>query len=116
MRTLDDVEKKYLKDNIPEFHVGDTVDVHVRVKEGDKERIQVFRGTVIVRRGSGSRETFKVRRIVQGEGVERTFPLHSPSIADIKVFRQGKVRRARLYYLRKRVGKGTKVKSKNPGQ
>ena len=112
MRSLDAVEKSCLKENIPAFDVGDTVEVSVRVVEGEKERIQVFKGTVIGRKGSGSRETFKVRRIVQGEGVERTFPVHSPSVADIKVTRRGKVSRAKLYYLRDRVGKATKVKAK----
>ena len=105
-----EVEKEYMKDKVPSFSIGDTVDVHIRIKEGDRERIQVFTGTVIARRGSGTRETFTVRRIVAGEGVERVFPLHSPVVVDVKVRRRGKVRRAKLYYLRDRVGKATKVK------
>ncbi|MER3416999.1 MAG: 50S ribosomal protein L19 [Gemmataceae bacterium] len=107
MRT---VEEQYLRKDIPAFEVGDIVDVHQRILEGQKERIQVFSGTVIARRGSGSRETFTVRRIVQGEGVERTFPLHSPRIAKIEVRRTSRVRRAKLYYLRHRVGKATRLK------
>ena len=116
MRTLDSVEKMFMKPEIPQFNVGDTVDVHVRIKEGDKERVQIFKGTVIKRKGSGSREMFTVRRIVQGEGVERIFPIHSPSVEAIKVTRQGRARRAKLYYLRDRVGKATKVRSMNPGE
>ncbi|RME71429.1 MAG: 50S ribosomal protein L19 [Planctomycetota bacterium] len=104
------VEQDYLKDEVPVFHIGDTVGVKVRIREGEKERIQVFTGTVIARSGSGINEYFTVRRIVAGEGVERRFPLHSPSIAGIEVKRRGKVRRAKLYYLRDRVGKATKVK------
>jgi large subunit ribosomal protein L19 len=116
MKTIEAVEQAYLKKDIPEFRVGDTVEVHCRVKEGDKERIQVFRGTVVARRGTGMGEMFKVRRIVQGEGVERTWPVHSPNIATIKVSREGKVRRAKLFYLRDRVGKATKVQAKNLGE
>ena len=110
MGTVSDIEEAYMKKKVAKFDVGDTVDVRVRIREGDSERIQVFTGTVIARRGSGTRETFTVRRIVAGEGVERVFPLHSPIIAGIKVKRRGKVRRAKLYYLRQRVGKATKVK------
>ena len=99
-----------MKKDIPEFRIGDTVNVAVRIVEGDKERIQVFNGTVIARRGSGISETFTVRRIVNNEGVERTFPLHSPKIADIEVVRSGKARRAKLYFLRERVGKATRLK------
>jgi large subunit ribosomal protein L19 len=110
MGTVSEIEKAYMKKKIARFDVGDTVDVRVKIKEGDSERIQVFAGTVIARRGSGTRETFTVRRIVAGEGVERVFPLHSPVIAGIKVTRRGSVRRAKLYYLRERVGKATKVK------
>ena len=99
-----------LKKDIPEFRVGDTVNVSVRIIEGDKERIQVFRGTVIRRRGSGVSETFTVRRIVNNEGVERTFPLHSPRIASVEVVRSGRTRRAKLYYLRGRVGKATRLR------
>ncbi len=110
MDTLSELEKSYLRKKVPKFSIGDTVDVQIEIKEGDRERIQVFTGTVIARRGSGTRETFTVRRIVGGEGVERVFPIHSPVIKDIKVRRRGKVRRAKLYYLRGRVGKATKVK------
>ena len=106
------VEKEYTSRTLPEFRVGDTVDVHVRIKEGDKERIQVFAGTVIARRGEGTRATFIVRRIVQGWGVERVFPLYSPRIAKIKVTRGGKTRRAKLFYLREREGKATKVEER----
>jgi large subunit ribosomal protein L19 len=92
-----------------EFDIGDTVDVQTRILEGDKERIQIFSGTVIGRRGSGTRESFTVRRIVAGEGVERTFPVHSPKVAGITVKRHGHVRRAKLFYLRGRVGKSTRL-------
>jgi large subunit ribosomal protein L19 len=102
---LDAVEKKFLRKEIPHFEIGDSVDVHCRIKEGDKERIQVFSGTVIARRGRGINETFTVRRIVDDEGVERIFPIHSPNVVDIKPVRSGKTRRAKLYYLRKRTGK-----------
>lgn len=111
MKALDKIEEKYRRAQVPAFNVGDTVDVHIRLLEGDKERTQVFTGTVIARRGSGARETFTVRRIVQGEGVERTFPLHSPAVTKIAVRRAGKVHRAKLYYLRKRVGKATRVEA-----
>jgi len=104
-RILEKIEAPYLRKDLAEFHVGDTVRVHTRVVEGDKERIQVFQGVVIARRGRGVNETFTVRRISYGEGVERVFPLHSPFIEKIEVERQGKVRRAKLTYLRKRVGK-----------
>src|SRR5881628_3502362 len=100
------------RDDLPKFDIGDTVDVHVRILEGTKERVQVFNGTVISRRGEGMREMFTVRRIVQGEGVERIFPLHSPKIAKIEVKRTGRVRRAKLYYLRKRVGKATRLRER----
>ncbi len=106
---LDAVESKHLKENIPRFEVGDTVDVRCSVGEGDKERIQIFTGTVISRRGRGINENFTVRRIVAGEGVERIFPLHSPSVVDIKPVRSGKTRRAKLYYLRKRTGKAIRL-------
>ena len=106
------VESKGLKKNIPHFEVGDTVDVHCKIVEGDKERIQVFNGTVIAKRGSGIGETFTVRRIVAGEGVERIFPLHSPGVVDIKASRSGKTRRAKLYYLRERTGKAVKLSQK----
>jgi large subunit ribosomal protein L19 len=100
------------KTDIPIFHVGDNIDVHVRIKEGDKERIQIFAGVCIARKGGGLRETFTVRRIVEGEGVERIFPLHSPNVAKIEVKRAGKVRRAKLYFLRDRVGKSTRIQEK----
>jgi len=106
------VEQAQLKKDVPEFEVGDTVEVHVRLAEGERQRTQAFTGTVIARKGTGLRETFTVRRIVQGEGVERVFPLHSPFVADIKVVRQGRVRRAKLYYLRDRVGKRTRTKER----
>jgi large subunit ribosomal protein L19 len=115
-----DVEKEYLRNDYPPFDVGDTVDIGVRITEQvkgkggmeEKERIQVFNGTVIRFQGAGHRETFTVRRIVAGEGVERTFPFHSPRIASVGVKRLGRVRRAKLYYLRDRVGKATKVKER----
>lgn len=106
---LDAVESTSLKDNIPHFEVGDVVDVHCRIREGDKERTQIFTGTVISRKGRGINETFTVRRIVNNEGVERIFPLHSPNVLDIKAIRSGKKRRAKLYFLRQRTGKATKL-------
>ena len=109
---LELVEKSSLKAEIPDFNIGDTVDVHTKILEGDKERIQVFSGVVIARSGSGSREMFTVRRIVSNEGVERKFPLHSPRIAKIEVKRGGVVRRAKLYYLRDRTGKSTRLKER----
>lgn len=102
-------EEPSLREKPLEFDIGDTVEVHTRILEGDKERIQVFSGTLIARRGSGTRETFTVRRIVAGEGVERTFPVHSPKIAGLVVKRHGVVRRAKLYYLRERTGKKTRL-------
>lgn len=102
------------KTDVPQFSIGDQVDVHQRILEGAKERIQVFSGTVIARKGEGSREMFIVRRIVQGEGVERTFPVHSPRIAKVEVKRTGRVRRAKLYYLRDRVGKATRLRERKP--
>jgi large subunit ribosomal protein L19 len=109
---LELVEKASLKTEVPEFQVGDTVDVHTKILEGDKERIQVFSGVVIARSGSGSREMFTVRRIVANEGVERKFPLHSPKIEKIEVVRGGRVRRAKLYFLRDRVGKAVRLKER----
>ncbi len=106
---LDAVESKSLKKNIPHFEIGDIVDVRCRIKEGDKERIQVFSGTVIARKGRGINETFTVRRIVDNEGVERIFPLHSPNVIAIRPTRSGKTRRAKLYFLRKRTGKAVKL-------
>jgi large subunit ribosomal protein L19 len=109
---LDYVEKSSLKETPPKFTVGDTVDVHTRILEGDKERIQVFSGTVIACSGSGTRAMFTVRRIVSGEGVERKFLLHSPKIANVEVKRSGAVRRAKLYYLRDRVGKAVRLRER----
>jgi len=106
------VEESAYRYEVPKFEVGDQVDVHQRILEGQKERIQVFTGTVIARRGEGMREMFTVRRIVQGEGVERIFPMHSPRIAKVEVKRTGAVRRAKLYYLRKRVGKATRLRER----
>lgn len=109
---MDLVEKTSLKENPPEFEIGDTVDVHLKILEGNKERVQVFTGVVIARSGSGSREMFAVRRIVAGEGVERKFPVHSPRIEKIEVKRSGVVRRAKLYFLRDRVGKAVRLKER----
>ncbi len=106
------VEKTSLKENPPEFEIGDTVDVHLKILEGNKERVQVFTGVVMARSGSGSREMFAVRRIVAGEGVERKFPVHSPRIEKIEVKRSGVVRRAKLYFLRDRVGKAVRLKER----
>jgi len=111
-RILHEVERPNLREERPQFAIGDTVDVHVRIVEGEKERVQVFNGTVIARKGSGTGETFIVRRIVQGEGVERIFPLNSPKIVKIVVKRHGEARRAKLYYLRKRVGKQTRLRER----
>lgn len=105
-------EKESIKVEPPEFEIGDTVDVHTRILEGEKERIQIFSGVVIARSGSGTREMFIVRRIVAGEGVERKFPLHSPRIAKVEVKRSGVVRRAKLYFLRDRIGKAVKLKER----
>ena len=102
-------EESSLREQPLEFEIGDTVDVHTRILEGDKERVQIFTGTIIARRGSGTRETFTVRRIVAGEGVERTFPVHSPKVAKLVVKRHAKVRRAKLFYLRDRIGKATRL-------
>jgi large subunit ribosomal protein L19 len=109
---MDLVEKTSLKENPPEFEIGDTVDVHLKILEGTKERIQVFTGVAIGRSGSGSREMFSVRRIVAGEGVERKFALHSPRIERVEVKRSGVVRRAKLYFLRGRVGKAVRLKER----
>jgi large subunit ribosomal protein L19 len=106
---IERVESRFLVKERPDIHVGDTVDVGVQITEGDKQRVQVFTGTVIARRGTGATETFTVRRIVAGEGVERTFPLHSPHLAFVRVVRSGRVHRAKLYYLRERVGKATRL-------
>jgi large subunit ribosomal protein L19 len=106
------VEASSLKSEVPAFAIGDTVDVHTRILEGEKERVQIFNGVVIAKSGSGSREMFTVRRIVGGEGVERKFPLHSPKIARVEVKRSGVSRRAKLYYLRDRVGKSVRLREK----
>jgi len=109
-------EQSSIKDEVPEFEIGDTVDVHCRILEGEKERIQVFTGVVIARSGSGSREMFSVRRIVQGAGVERKFPMNSPRIAKIEVTRSSIVRRAKLYFLRDRIGKATRLRERRRDQ
>jgi large subunit ribosomal protein L19 len=109
---MDLVEQSSLKENPPKFDIGDTVDVHLKILEGNKERIQVFTGVVIALSGSGSREMFAVRRIVAGEGVERKFALHSPRIEKVEVKRSGVVRRAKLYFLRGRVGKAVRLKER----
>ena len=107
---IKEIEAAQLKESVPEFRVGDTVRVHNKIKEGNRERIQIFEGTVIKRQNGGARETFTVRKNSNGIGVEKTWPLHSPSVANVEVVRRGKVRRAKLYYLRDRVGKAAKVK------
>ena len=112
MRTLDAIEKDWHRKKPAKFDVGDSVDVHVRIIEGDRERIQIFAGVVIAKRHEGLSETFTVRRIVQGEGVERIFPVNSPRVAEIIVKKKGNVRRAKLHYLRDRVGRGTRVEEK----
>ncbi len=109
---IKNIEATQMKENVPEFRVGDTVRVHNLIREGNRERIQIFEGTVIKRQNGGARETFTVRKTSSGIGVEKTWPLHSPSVADIEVVRRGKVRRAKLFYLRKRVGKAAKVKER----
>ena len=111
MNTMRQLELEHMKSEIPDFGIGDTVDVHYLIKEGDKERIQVFSGTVIAIKGSGIRRTATVRRIVAGEGVERIFPLHSPRISTVEVRERGKVRRAKLFYLREREGKAIRVRT-----
>ena len=104
------IEAEQLKSEVPQFRVGDTVRVHGKIKEGSRERIQIFEGVVMKRQGGGARETFTVRKMSNGVGVEKTWPLHSPNVADITVVRRGKVRRAKLNYLRERTGKRAKVK------
>mgnify|MGYP000048998456 CR=1 FL=1 len=110
------IEAEQLKENAPEFHVGDTVKVYAKIKEGNRERIQIFEGTVIKRQNGSNRETFTVRKSSNGIGVEKTWPLHSPIVEKIEVTRRGKVRRAKLYYLRDRVGKAAKSKRKEYNQ
>ena len=112
MHPTETIDRDSLRDDIPEFRPGDTVKVHVRVVEGSRERVQVFQGVVLRRQGVGVRETFTVRKVSFGVGVERTFPVHSPTIARIEVQTHGDVRRAKLYYLRQRSGKAAKVKEK----
>jgi len=112
MNKVDAVSAAQLKDDLPEFHSGDTLNVHVKVVEGDKERIQVFQGVVINRRGAGMSETFTVRKISNGVGVERIFPVHSPNIAKIERLREGKVRRAKLFYLRNLRGRAARIEEK----
>lgn len=109
MDIIRELEKDFMKKDVPDFKVGDTVKVAVKIKEGDKTRLQAFEGIVIARKGSGIKETFTVRHISFGEGVERVFQVHSPHIDSVKVVKKGKVKRARLYYLRKRIGKHTAV-------
>src|SRR4051812_12163929 len=110
------IEEAYLKKDVPQFRVGDTVDVSTRIIEGEKERIQIFSGTVIMKKGTGINESFTVRRIVNNEGVERIFPLHSPFVAKVTVKRSGENRRAKLYYLRDRVGKAVRLTEKRKGK
>ena len=110
MNIMDKLNKEQCKADIPEFSVGDTVKVSVKIVEGTTERIQAFSGVVIARKGSGIQEAFTVRRVISGLGVERTFPLHSPRVAGIQVMRRGKVRRAKLFYLRDKIGKAAKIK------
>jgi large subunit ribosomal protein L19 len=112
MQITDVVERAQLRDDLPDFRPGDTVKVHVRVVEGSRERIQVFQGFVLRRQGGGLRETFSVRKVSFGVGVERTFPVHSPSIAKVELVMRGDVRRAKLYYLRERTGRAAKIKEK----
>ena len=112
MNPTDLVDRAYLRDDIPDFRPGDTLKVHVRVVEGTRERVQIFQGAVIRRQGSGARETFSVRKVSFGVGVERTFPVHSPIIQKIEVVTLGDVRRAKLYYLRDRVGRAAKIKER----
>ena len=110
MDALKIISQGSLREEVPQFNIGDTVRVDVNIREGERERIQQFEGTVIARKGSGISETFTVRRVSYGVGVERVFPLHSPNVKAVKVVRHGRVRRAKLYYLRNRVGKAAKVK------
>lgn len=112
MNRTDLVDRAQLRDDVPGFSPGDTLKVHVRVVEGNRERVQLFQGAVIRRQGTGARETFTVRKISFGVGVERTFPVHSPTIAKIELVTRGDVRRAKLYYLRDRIGKAAKIKEK----
>ena len=112
MSIIDQIEREGMRKDVPEFEPGDTVRVHVKIVEGDKERIQVFEGVVLGRSGGGLRETFRVRKISYGVGVERIFPVHSPRVEKVEVSRKGRVRRAKLYYLRERKGKAAQVKER----
>ena len=112
MDFLKKISESSLKSTLPEFNVGDTVKVDVQITEGERTRIQVFEGTVIAKKGNGISQTFTVRKVSYGFGVERVFPMHSPSVKDVKVIRKGRVRRSKLYYLRDRIGKAAKVKQK----
>jgi len=112
MKTLQEVESEYLRSDLPEFRAGDTLRVHVKVSEGDKQRIQVFQGVVIARRGNGTGESFTVRKMSGGIGVERVFPIHSPILDKIEVVRRGRVRRAKLYYLRGLRGKAARIEER----
>ena len=112
MDVMSSITQEYMKSDIPAFNVGDTVKVHVKIKEGNRERIQVFEGFVLKKQNGGIGETFTVRRIASGVGVEKTFPVHSPLVEKIEVVRQGKVRRAKLHYMRERTGKSAKIKTK----
>ena len=112
MKSTDLVDSQYIRTDVPDFASGDEVKVHVKVVEGNKERVQVFQGNVIARSGSGVAETYTVRKISYGVGVERTFPVHTPTVAKLEVIKRGDVRRAKLYYLRDRVGKAAKIKEK----
>jgi len=115
MKVIDEIEKKNKKEKVPAFKVGDTIKVFSKIKEGDKERLQGFEGIVIKRQGGSNRETFTVRKLVQGVGVERTFPLHSPKVDRLQVLKSGKVRRAKLYYLRKMIGSAaTRIEEEVP--
>ena len=111
MNVIDTITKEYMKSDIPEFGIGDTVRVHIKIKEGNRERIQVFEGFVLKRQNGGISETFTVRRIASGVGVEKTFPLHSPWVEKIEVVRKGRVRRAKLNYMRGRTGKAAKIRA-----
>lgn len=110
MDALKKIAENSMKSELPKFSIGDTVRVHVNIKEGDRERVQMFEGTVIAQKGSGISQTFTVRRVSYGVGVERVFPMHSPNVKSVEVVRRGRVRRSKLYYLRGRVGKAAKVK------
>ncbi|MFM7684931.1 MAG: 50S ribosomal protein L19 [Actinomycetota bacterium] len=112
MKPTDLIDQSSLRDDVPDFAPGDTLKVHVKVVEGNKERVQVFQGNVIARQGSGVQETYTVRKISYGVGVERTFPVHAPTVAKLEVLKRGDVRRAKLYYVRDRVGKAAKIKEK----